>query len=329
MHNAAATFRDQDSDNLKPAWAAHHPLNRLGTPQEVAETVIFLAVGAGYITGSDIFDRRRHPIGCFTHKHSRARTTHMINLTGKSIVISGGAGALGVAICRNLVGLGARVTALDIATPEEAEVSFASTPAGLSYLQCDASDTGQVRASLQHVSAAQGPIDVVCCHAGIVGVSKVQSYDLEEFDALMKVNVRGSFVLAQEAATRWLADQRKGNLIFTTSWVHQVPWPEITPYAASKAAVNAMMRGFAKELAPNGIRANAIAPGIVAAGMALKSWNENDDYRRRASIAIPLGELQPVQSVADAMAFLCSDLSSYMTGSVLTVDGGCSLYPNT
>lgn len=255
------------------------------------------------------------------------RRPAMIDLAGKSIVISGGAGALGVAICRHLVELGARVTAFDIATADEAATAFGDLPAGLSYVQCDVSIPEDVQASLQQVADAQGPIDVVCCHAGVVDVSKVQFCDLERFDALMNVNVRGTFVLAKEAVTRWLADDRKGNLIFTSSWVHQVPWPEITPYAASKAAVNAMMRGFAKELAANRIRANSIAPGIVAAGMALKSWNENDDYRRRASVAIPLGELQPVQSVADAMAFLCSDLSNYMTGSVLTVDGGCSLFP--
>lgn len=250
-----------------------------------------------------------------------------IDLTGKSIVISGGTGALGVVICRHLVALGASVTALDIVSEEDAAAAFGTMPTGLSYAKCDVSVASDVRASLEKIAEAHGRIDVVCCHAGLVDVCKVQDYDLERFDALMNVNVRGSFVLAKEAAALWLAYKQDGNIIFTSSWVHQVPWPEITPYAASKAAVNAMMRGFAKELAANRIRANAIAPGIVAAGMALKSWNENEDYRRRASVAIPLGELQPEQSVADAFAFLCSDLSSYMTGSVLTVDGGCSLFP--
>jgi NAD(P)-dependent dehydrogenase (short-subunit alcohol dehydrogenase family) len=110
--------------------------------------------------------------------------------------------------------------------------------------------------------------------------------------------------------------------------VQDVPWPEITPYTASKSAMKTLMHGYARELASHGIRANAVAPGIVAAGMALKTWNENADYRARAECAIPLGYLQPPESVADAFAFLCSDMSSYMTGSVLLVDGGCSLYPN-
>ncbi|MEP7358204.1 MAG: SDR family oxidoreductase, partial [Anaerolineales bacterium] len=118
-----------------------------------------------------------------------------------------------------------------------------------------------------------------------------------------------------------------GHLIFTTSWVQDVPWPEITPYSSSKAAMRALMRGFARELAPHNIRANAIAPGIVAAGLAQRQWDTDPSYRARAQKAIPLGFMQPPESVANAFLFLCSGMASYMTGSVLLVDGGCSLYP--
>jgi len=95
----------------------------------------------------------------------------------------------------------------------------------------------------------------------------------------------------------------------------------------SKAGMNQMMRGFARELAAEGIRANAIAPGIVDAGMAKKQWETVPEYRARAQKAIPLGFLQPVETVADAFLFLCSPAASYMTGSVMFVDGGCNLYP--
>jgi NAD(P)-dependent dehydrogenase (short-subunit alcohol dehydrogenase family) len=155
----------------------------------------------------------------------------------------------------------------------------------------------------------------------------VTEYPIERFDALMQVNLRASFVVAQEAARRWRAQGIRGHLIFTTSWVQDVPWPEITPYNASKAAMKAMMRGFARELAADGIRANAIAPGIVAVGMARRQWDTDPGYRARAGRAIPLGEMQPPASVANAFLFLCSPMAAYMTGSVLLVDGGCSLYP--
>ena len=252
----------------------------------------------------------------------------MLTLNDKVIVISGAAGALGVPVCSHLASLGARVVGLDLPDAIDALDPETRSRDRVDFRPCDTSDAAACAQAFAAITADHGCPDVVCAHAGVVGVQKVQDYDLLDFDRLMSVNLRGSFVLAQVASRAWLAAGVPGQVIFTSSWVHAVPWPEITPYAASKAAMNALMRGFARELAHAGIRANAIAPGIVAAGMALKTWNENEDYRNRASLAIPLGRLQPVQSVADAFAFLCSDLSSYMTGSVLTVDGGCSLYPN-
>jgi NAD(P)-dependent dehydrogenase (short-subunit alcohol dehydrogenase family) len=143
----------------------------------------------------------------------------------------------------------------------------------------------------------------------------------------MAVNVKTAFLLGKNAARAMLDDGISGHLIFTTSWVAETPWPEIGPYNASKAAMNQLMRSFARELADKGIRANAIAPGIVSVGMAKHQWDTDPVYQARASKAIPLGEMQPLESVSDAFLFLCSRAASYMTGSVLTVDGGCSLYP--
>lgn len=252
-----------------------------------------------------------------------------MDLNGKIIALSGAAGALGLVICDTLVARGTQVFALDIVSEDEAKTRFADLTHKPVYIPCDTSNEQDTASALARIKSEADIPQVVCCHAGVVHVEKVQNYSLEQFDHLMNVNVRGAFVLAKAATNLWLEEKYEGaQLIFTSSWVHGVPWPEITPYTASKSAMNALTRGFARELAASGIRANAIAPGIVSAGMALKTWNENVDYRERAGKAIPLGYLQPPQSVADAMTFLCSDMSSYMTGSVLTVDGGCNLYPN-
>jgi NAD(P)-dependent dehydrogenase (short-subunit alcohol dehydrogenase family) len=158
----------------------------------------------------------------------------------------------------------------------------------------------------------------------------VQSYGILDYppdalDELFRANVRTAFVLAQEAARHWIGAGVGGHLIFTSSWVQDYPWPEIAPYCASKAALHSLMRSFAKELAGAGIRANAVRPGIVSAGMARRQWDEDENYRRRAQQVIALGEPQTPESVADAFVFLCSPLASYMTGSALTVDGGCGL----
>ena len=91
--------------------------------------------------------------------------------------------------------------------------------------------------------------------------------------------------------------------------------------------MNQLMRSFARELADKNIRANAIAPGIVSVGMAKRQWDTDPVYQARARKAIPLGFMQPLESVANGFLFLCSEAADYMTGSVLLIDGGCSLYP--
>jgi len=168
---------------------------------------------------------------------------------------------------------------------------------------------------------------VVCCHAGLVYPGAIEEFGLPEFDATLDLNLRSAFLVSQTAVQYWQRHRTQGHLIYTTSWVQDVPWPEITAYTVSKSGMRTLMRGFARELAPSGIRANAIAPGIVGVGMAKKQWDTDPAYQSRASRAIPLGDLQTPESVAHGFLFLCSDMASYMTGSVLLVDGGCSLYP--
>lgn len=245
-----------------------------------------------------------------------------LDLSSEVIVITGGAGALGQTIVATLAAHGARVCILDVAAPAVADHPDAS------YRQTDVTDPDDMDRALAFVHDELGAWPTtMLCHAGVVGTHALVDYPLEEFDDLVRINVRGAYVTARQTARRWLAEGLPGHLVFTTSWVHQVPWPEIGPYTASKAAVVQLTRAFARELAPNSIRANAMAPGIVGAGMAKHQWDTDDDYRRRAARAIPIGDLQTPQSVADAFLFLCSPLASYMTGSVLTVDGGASLYP--
>jgi NAD(P)-dependent dehydrogenase (short-subunit alcohol dehydrogenase family) len=250
-----------------------------------------------------------------------------LDLTGKLIAITGGAGALGRAMTATLDAHGAHVIVADVLEPVQGTSIFADLQ-GVSYFQADAADQVQLCNLLDSIEESHGRLpDVVICHAGIVGTHPVEQYPLDEFDLLMRVNVRGAYVPAREISARWKAGGLPGLLLFTASWVNSVPWPGIAPYSASKAALVQLTKSFARELAPQGIRANAVAPGIVGAGMALHQWETDEDYRKRAGRAIPLGSLQSVQSVADAFLFLCSDLASYMTGSVLLVDGGASLYP--
>ncbi len=242
------------------------------------------------------------------------------SIDGRRVLISGGSGALGTAICSELVSRGA-----DVVVADPKPVRSASPGQGPRYEQCDAADPESVSGLLDRLADTGWVPDIVGCHAGVAYDHPIVEFPIEEFDDTFRVNVRAAFVLAQQAARLWLRRELPGHLIFTSSWVAGRPWPGIAPYAGSKAAVVSLMKSFAAELAPHGIRSNALAPGIVSAGMAREQWDNNPDYRARAGRAVALGNLQEPASVAHAFALLCSPAFDYMTGSVLTVDGGCSL----
>ncbi|MPZ67884.1 MAG: SDR family oxidoreductase [Pseudonocardiaceae bacterium] len=184
--------------------------------------------------------------------------------------------------------------------------AHAVLPDGVTYLPADTAGQRAVEELLDRCEREVGGLPhAVCCHAGVAASHPVQEFPLDEFDRLVRVNLRGSYVLARAASARWVAAGQPGQLVFTTSWVSDVPWPGIAPYSATKAALKSLTRSFARELAPRGIRANAVAPGIVAVGMAKRQWDTEPD----------------------TFLYLLSPLASYVTGSVLVVDGGASLYP--
>ncbi|HEX6685381.1 MAG TPA: SDR family oxidoreductase [Candidatus Limnocylindrales bacterium] len=241
-----------------------------------------------------------------------------LDLSGMRVLISGGSGAIGQVVVRSIAEHGATVVVNDVVPP----------PGDTPYVEGDCGDdAGAESVVVRAEELAGGGLDAVCCHAGLSAAHPIESFPTEVFDRVVSTNLRAAFLLARAASARWRSLSRPGHLVFTTSWVQDVPWPEITPYSASKAALRSLMRGFARELAPHGIRANAIAPGIVGVGMAKKQWDNEPQYRARAQKAIPLGRLQTPESVADAFVFLLSPMASYMTGSTLLVDGGASLYP--
>jgi NAD(P)-dependent dehydrogenase (short-subunit alcohol dehydrogenase family) len=251
-------------------------------------------------------------------------------LAGKRVLITGALGAIGQVVVSALLAHGAIISANDIVPDEEAN-SLAEAhrwPADrYFYVRADITKSDEVDRMLSAVVKRTSRLDIALCHAGMVQGCPILDYSENDWDRIIDLNLKGSFLTAQAAARIMVSQETTGKIIFTSSWVQDVPWPEITPYAVTKSALRTLMRGMARELAPRGIRVNAIAPGIVGVGMAKRQWDSDPDYRRRAEKAIPLGNLQTAESVANALLFLGSDASEYMTGATLLVDGGCSLYP--
>jgi NAD(P)-dependent dehydrogenase (short-subunit alcohol dehydrogenase family) len=251
-------------------------------------------------------------------------------LSGKRILITGGLGAIGRVVVKRLLELSATVVVNDVVEDGNAAevIRKADWPAERClYLKADVTQHGDAHALVERAVAAMGRLDVVLCHAGMVQTCPILDCSSADWDRILDLNLKGAFLVAKEAARAMVAAGTKGKIVFTSSWVQDVPWPDITPYNVSKSGIKMLMRGMARELAAKGIRVNSIAPGIVGVGMARRQWDTEPDYRRRAEKAVPLGALQTPESVADAIIFLCSDASDYMTGTTLLVDGGCSLYP--
>src|SRR5262249_11382181 len=148
----------------------------------------------------------------------------------------------------------------------------------------------------------------------------------EQWQEHLDVNLTGWFNVGQAAARLMVERGRPGRIIFTGTWVQEVPGPEIAAYSATKAGGQMLARSMARELVAHRILVNVMAPGIVYAGLAKHQMETEPQYARRIRHVIPLGDLQTAEQVAKATAFLCSDGANYMTGSVLLADGGLSLF---
>jgi NAD(P)-dependent dehydrogenase (short-subunit alcohol dehydrogenase family) len=249
------------------------------------------------------------------------------DLAGLGVAVSGAAGDIGQAMALELARRGASVALVDRVSEDAAAERIAAVAAvgGCSYHQADVTD----REAVDRVLATIDPLDVAIGNAGIVESAPFLDTTAEQWQAHLDVNLTGCFHVGQAAARLMVERGRPGLILFTGSWVGEIPWPEIAAYCVSKAGVRMLARSMARELAPHGIRVNVVAPGIVFAGMARRQFETDPAYRRRASVVVPLGELGTAEQVAQATAFLCSPDASYMTGSVLLVDGGASLFQFT
>ncbi len=246
-------------------------------------------------------------------------------LEGKTALITGAAGDLGGAMARHLAAQGAHVVLWDIKPAPEAAAALDAArnhdPKAI-YQQLDVRD----RAAVDGAIAALPALDVVCSNAGIVAAQPFLDVTQDNWQNHLDINLTGCFNVCQAAARKMVAARTEGRIILTSSWVGSIPWPEITPYSVSKAGVNMLVKQMARELAQHRILVNAVAPGIVAAGLAGRQLREEPQYAARVAKVIPLVEPGSPEEIAAAVVYLASPQTAYMTGSILTLDGGCSLF---
>lgn len=252
-----------------------------------------------------------------------------ITLTDKVALVTGAAGDIGNAMARHIALAGGRIVLWDLqnasdARPQIEKVRETGRP--VHYAVVDIQDRAAVDAAMDDTLERFGPLDIVCANAGIGETAPFLEASQENWQKHINVNLTGSFSVGQAAARHMVANKTEGRIIFTSSWVAEIPWPEITSYAVSKAGVNMLMKQMARELAPYGIRVNAIAPGIVQAGMAGRLLATDAAYAKRTSRVIPLGEPGTPEELAQAVVYMASPQGAYMTGQVLVLDGGCSLF---
>ena len=250
-------------------------------------------------------------------------------LAGKTALVTGGIGDLGNEMGLHLAQAGASIVLWDVKSKPQAFARVRrveATGVRVLYQQVDVRKRAVVDHALQEALAQFGQIDIVCVNAGIVEASPFLEIAQASWQRHLDVNLTGAFNVAQAVARHMVSSHIEGRIIFTTSWVAEIPWPDISPYTVSKAGLNMLMKQMARELAVHGIRVNAVAPGIVRAGLAGRQLQEEAEYAARVAKVIPLGEPGTPVEIAQAVVYLASPQTAYMTGSVLTLDGGCSLF---
>lgn len=249
-------------------------------------------------------------------------------LSGRAAFVTGGATGIGRAIAAALCEHGVRVAIADIDEHGAAGAAKDLAP-GTVAVRVDVRERGSVEAAFGEARRLLGDIDIAIANAGVSTMARAVDLTDEEWDFNFAVNTRGIFLTNQIAARHFL-ERGRGVIVNTASLAAKVGAPLLAHYSASKFAVLGWTQALARELAPAGIRVNAVCPGFVKTGMQSREvvWEAKlrgmspeevlADYVRQT----PLGRIEEPEDVAGVVVFLCSDAARFMTGQGINVTGG-------
>ncbi len=235
-------------------------------------------------------------------------------------LITGGARGIGLAVGRNLVARGLRVVAIDRDPPEDGAV----LDGAFEWLQGDVADTGSVDAAVAAVGARLGRLDVLVNCAGFNKHQLVAELEDETWQRLLDVHVGGT-LRSCRAAHEWLRRSGRGAVVNFSSIAAKIGRPRRAPYSAAKAGIEALTRTLAIEWASDGIRVNAVCPGVVGTRMVRDNIARGAVDPESLISGIPLRRFAEPEEIASVVGFLASSESSYITGQTLVVDGGATV----
>ncbi len=251
----------------------------------------------------------------------------MKGLSGKKALVTGASSGIGAAVAKRLAEEGVKV-AINYRGPDEREAALrvlAEAHGNGIVAQADVSNEAEVQAMFAAAVPQLGGLDILINNAGIQIEAASHLVDMTDFDRVMGVNLRGTFLCSREAIRHFLSRPGGGAIVNNTS-VHQIiPKPGFPAYAASKSGVDGLTRTLALEYADRGIRVNSVGPGATITPIN-KVWIDDEKARAAVLSHIPMGRAASSEEMAGVFAFLASDEASYITGQTIFACGGLSLF---
>lgn len=248
---------------------------------------------------------------------------NVFDLTGKTVLVTGGGSGLGFSIAEVLIAYGAKVM---IAGRREDVLVNACKQLGPNSLfrVLDLANLDKIPCFVNEVEEEMGKVDVLINNAGIHLKKEILEVTDAEFESVIRINQQAAFSMVREFSKK-MVPRKQGSIIMISSMAAKYGIPKVIAYTAAKSAIEGMTRALAVELSPSGIRINCIAPGFIETEMSSKALNNDVERKNRVLAKTPMGRLGKTEDVGYAALYLASDAAKYITGVVLPVDGGNSI----